>query len=101
MDVEGFEVHAMAGASATLAKTRYLYVEFAPEQLHEQGSTVRDFVDAAERYFSSAYVVDGTLRFVPRGELCDFLLGLTQRRGLLLNLLLTHDTAPRSWDVSA
>ena len=33
MDVEGSEVAAMSGAGEVLGKTRYLYVEFAPEHL--------------------------------------------------------------------
>ena len=43
MDTEGSEVAAMRGGQATLARTRNLYVEFAPEQLREQGSSAAEF----------------------------------------------------------
>ena len=45
MDVEGFEVHAIRGGLATLARTRYFYVEYAPEQLAEQKSSPAEFIE--------------------------------------------------------
>ena len=99
MDIEGSEVAAMRGAQAVLARTRRLYVEFAPEQLREQGSTSEEFMALAARFFKSAYVVDGRMQFVRAAEFSAHLLPLSKRRGLLLNLLLTQDTdasaAPR------
>jgi FkbM family methyltransferase len=94
MDVEGFEVNAMRGAPQTLAKTQRFYVEFAPEQLIEQGSTVEEFVDLAASQFVSAYVIGRTIRYLPPGEFPAFLRGLPKRRGLLLNLLFTRESKP-------
>jgi hypothetical protein len=91
MDVEGCEVSVMRGAPQTLARTRHLYVEFAPERLIEQGSTVDEFVDLIARYFVSAYVIDETTRYLAAGTFPEFLRTLPRQRGLLLNLLLTRD----------
>jgi FkbM family methyltransferase len=93
MDVEGSEVAAMRGAQATLAKTRNLYVEFAPQQLEEQGSTAAEFIALAEKYFKSVYIFGAPMLFLGPGEFGPHLLRLQHRRGLLLNLLFTQDTA--------
>jgi len=99
MDIEGSEVAAMRGAQAVLARTRRLYVEFAPEQLREQGSTSEEFMALAARFFKSTYVVDDSMQFVRAADFSAHLLPLSKRRGLLLNLLFTQDTdacvAPR------
>ena len=91
MDIEGSEVAALRGAQAVLAKTRRLYVEFAPEQLREQGSTSREFLELAAKFFKSAYVIDGTMKFILAADFCGYLLPLSRRRGFLLNLLFTQD----------
>lgn len=98
MDVEGSESEAMRGAYRALARTRRLYVEFAPARLNEQGSGAGEFVDLAAGHFQSAYVI-GTLpkdatRFLPAGEFIPYLKGLPQRRGLILNLLFCRDATP-------
>lgn len=93
MDVEGSEVAALRGAQATLAKTRHLYVEFAPQQLQEQDSTAQEFVALAERYFKSAYIFGSPTLFFGPGAFGAHLLQMQHRRGLLLNVLFTQDTA--------
>jgi len=92
MDIEGSEVKAMRGGGAVLAKTRRLYVEFAPEQLEEQGSSSEEFVALAGKFFKSAYVIDGSMKFMLAGDFSTELLPHSARRGFLLNLLFTQDT---------
>lgn len=94
MDVEGSEVAAMRGAHAVLAKTRRLYVEFAPEQLAEQGATSEEFIALAARFFKSAYVIDGSMKFIRAADFSAHLLPLSRQRGLLLNLLFTQQIDP-------
>jgi FkbM family methyltransferase len=91
MDIEGSEVAAMRGASSTLAKTRHLYVEFAPEQLREQGSSADEFVDVVERYFKSAYIFGDPVVFLPPGAYAAHLRAFRHSRSLLLNVLFTQD----------
>lgn len=91
MDVEGFEVNAMRVAARTLAKTRRLYIEFAPEQLEEQGSSVDEFVELTSAHFTSAYIMGKERCFLPPGQFPDYLRTLPRRRGLLLNLLFTRE----------
>jgi FkbM family methyltransferase len=93
MDIEGSEVAAMRGARAVLAKTKNLYVEFAPQQLREQNSTAAEFVALAETYFKSAYIFGSPMRFLGPGEFGAHLLQLQHQRGLLLNVLFTQDAA--------
>jgi FkbM family methyltransferase len=94
MDIEGTEVAAMRGAQATLAKTRNFYVEFAPEQLREQGSNAAEFIETAERYFKSAYLFGSPIRFLGPGQFAQHLKELQHDRGLLLNVLFTQDVEP-------
>jgi FkbM family methyltransferase len=96
MDIEGTEVAAMRGAQATLAKTRNFYVEFAPEQLREQGSNAAEFVETAEKYFKSAYVFGAPIRFLGPGQFAEHLKKLQHERGLLLNVLFTQDAEANS-----
>lgn len=91
MDIEGSEVAAMRGAHRVLSATRYLYVEFAPEQLREQQSCAAEFVALAAKYFKSAYVVGSPIIFLGPGEFASHLQGLENREGLLLNVLFTKD----------
>jgi FkbM family methyltransferase len=94
MDVEGSEVAAMRGAQTVLAKTRRLYVEYAPDQLREQGCGSEEFIAIAARFFKSVYIIDGSGRFILAVDFAAHFLPLSQRRGLLLNLLFTQDTEP-------
>jgi FkbM family methyltransferase len=95
MDTEGFEVRAMRGAGATLRKTGYFYVEYAPDQLVEQGSRAEDFIDAAAELFSSMYLPGEPVRFFPDKSFVAYLRELPPRRALLLNLLFANDASPR------
>jgi FkbM family methyltransferase len=56
MDVEGFETHAIRGGAQTLERTRYFYVEYAPDQLAEQGSSPAEFIELVAAKFSSMYL---------------------------------------------
>lgn len=91
MDTEGSEVAAMRGARASLAKTKNLYIEFSPEQLHEQGSSAVEFAEIAARHFKSAYVFGAPILFFGPEEFSGYLKGLQDHRGLLLNILFTQD----------
>ena len=72
MDTEGFEVHAMRGGKATLAKTRHFYVEYAPEQLREQGSEPQEFLDLVADRFSSMYLASDQMKFFPDRSYVSF-----------------------------
>ena len=86
----------MRGAQAVLAKTRSFYVEFAPEQLQEQGSTSEEFSALVGKHFKSAYIVDASMKFIRAADFSTQLLPLSRRRGLLRNLLFTQDTEEKS-----
>jgi FkbM family methyltransferase len=94
LDTEGFEVYAMRGGLRTLAQTRYLYVEFAPEQLVEQGSTPKEFIDLVASRFESMYLQGEKVEFFPSRTYAKYLTELPMRRGLLLNLLFSNDIQP-------
>jgi FkbM family methyltransferase len=94
MDVEGSEVAAMRGAQTVLAKTLRLYVEYAPDQLREQGSESGEFIALAARFFKSAYIIDGSGKFVLARDFAAHFSPLSRRRGMLINLLFTQDTEP-------
>jgi FkbM family methyltransferase len=94
MDTEGFEVRAMRGATESLARTRYFYVEYAPEQLSEQGSSPKEFIDMAAAHFDSMYVPGKEVRFFAGKTFTDYLSNLPPRRGLLLNLMFSNEPTP-------
>jgi FkbM family methyltransferase len=94
MDIEGSEAAALRGAAAALAKTRRLYVEFAPQQLAEQGSSSEEFLALVAQYFKSVYVVEGSMQFIAAADFAAHLLPLGRKPGLLRNLLFTQDTSP-------
>lgn len=94
VDTEGFETHAMRGALQTLRRTRYLYVEYAPEQLLEQASSPEEFIELAATHFESMYLPGSPTRFFPSRSYVGYLRELSSRRGLLLNLLFAQDKGP-------
>ncbi len=96
MDTEGFEVRAMRGGSATLGKTNYFYVEYAPEQLLEQGSQPAEFIELVARYFTSMYLRGEQIRFFPDKSYVPYLRELPPRPGLLLNLLFSNEPVARA-----
>jgi FkbM family methyltransferase len=91
MDVEGAEVRAMRGATRTLEKTQFLYVEFAPEQLQEQRSTAAEFVELAATYFKSAHILGAASERLDAAAFTKYLRKISSRRGLLLNILFSKD----------
>jgi FkbM family methyltransferase len=91
MDTEGSEVAAMRGARTTLSKTKNLYIEFSPEQLHEQGSSAVEFAEIAAQHFKSAYVFGAPILFFGPEKFAGYLKSLQDHRGLLLNILFTQD----------
>jgi FkbM family methyltransferase len=97
MDTEGSEVAAMRGGQATLARTRNLYVEFAPQLLREQGSSAAEFAEAVARHFKSAYIFGAPIIFLGPDAFPGYLKDLQHERDLLLNVLFTRDleTDPR------
>ena len=96
MDTEGFEVRAMRGAAGTLRRTSYFYVEFAPEQLTEQGSGPQEFIDTVAERFSSMYIPGNPTRFFADRSYVAFLRDLPMRKGLLLNLLFSNEQSART-----
>ena len=110
MDTEGFEVRAMRGGSATLGKTNYFHVEYAPEQLLEQGSNPGEFIELVAHHFSSMYIRsapvppgraisapgDSLRRFFADRSYVRYLRELPQRRGLLMNLLFSNEPVARA-----
>jgi FkbM family methyltransferase len=95
MSDQGREADAMRGAARTLAKTRHLYVDYSPQQLVEQGSTVEEFVELAAGHFKSAYVLgEKKPRFLAQTEFPSFLLDVAARRRSVVNLLLSRDARP-------
>jgi hypothetical protein len=95
MDTEGFEVHAMRGAQRLLAQTRYFYVEYAPEQLAEQGSTTQEFLELAASHYDFMYLQGRDVKFFPSRTYVRYLKEFPPRRGLLLNLLFSNDVGPQ------
>jgi FkbM family methyltransferase len=94
MDTEGFEAHAMRGGQQTLSRTRYFCVEYAPEQLREQGSSVEEFIALAAAQFPSMYILGPPARFFGANSYVDYLKQLPAQRGLLMNLLFCRDQQP-------
>ncbi|HEY6484111.1 MAG TPA: FkbM family methyltransferase [Steroidobacteraceae bacterium] len=94
MDTEGFEVHAIRGGMQSLARARFFYVEYAPDQLAEQGSTSQEFIELIASRFSSMYLPGSAVRFFPSKTYTRYLSELPRRRGLLLNLLFSNELTP-------
>ena len=95
MDTEGFEVRAIRGGTSTLARTRYFYVEYAPEQLLEQGSKPAEFIELAAERFRSMYLPGDRVRFFADKTYVQHLQGLPEQRGLLKNLLFSNEPTAR------
>lgn len=95
MDTEGFESHAIRGSPQTLARTRHFYVEYAPEQLAEQGSSAQEFIELVADHFGSMYLPGPPATFFPTRSYVRYLNALPHRCGLLLNLLFTNDSHPQ------
>ncbi len=120
MDVEGYEVHAMRGAAGTLARTRWLLVEFSSEYLQEQDCSAADFIRLVAANFHGMYLLslpygldirdhararqacgrpassdeNAWPQFFRQSEIAAYLRGLPSQRGLVLNLLFSKEAAP-------
>ena len=97
MDAEGFEVQIMNGGRSVLSHARHLFVEFAPEQLHEQGSTAEEFIGQVADRFDHMQWMDRTEEPpMTKDAFINALRSLPKRRGLLRNLLFSKSTAWKS-----
>lgn len=64
MDIEGAEYFALKGMQATLAKVRFLYVEFVPHHLQNVSNTsVEKFLKAITPHFSVAIFLKKNTQF--------------------------------------
>lgn len=61
IDVEGYELEVLKGATETLKKTNCLYIEFIPSQLERCGSDPRALLNLIETYFTLHTVQDGVV----------------------------------------
>lgn len=89
VDAEGFEVQVLRGASAVLPRTRALYVEFASEQLAEQGCSVAQFAALVGAAFSVVHAVRGARVERIGDSLADYL-ARHSARGTRFDLLATR-----------
>lgn len=90
VDAEGFEVQVLRGAQTTLPGTRALYVEYAPEQLTEQGSSIGEFAALLAAAFECFYAVRGERVERIAGGLSDYL-GKHGARGTRFDLLCVRE----------
>jgi len=72
-------------------RSRNLYVEFAPGQLREQGSSAVEFAEAAAGHFKSAYIFGSPILFLGPDAFPAYLEDLQHERDLLVNVLFTQD----------
>ena len=64
MDIEGAEYFALKGMQATLAKVRFLYVEFVPHHLQNVSNTsVEKFIKTITPHFSKAIFLKDNTQF--------------------------------------
>jgi FkbM family methyltransferase len=64
MDIEGAEYFALKGMQATLAKVRFLYVEFVPHHLQNVSNTsVEKFIKTMTPHFSKAIFLKDNTQF--------------------------------------
>lgn len=96
MDIEGYELHAMKGAVETLSATKYFYVEYAPEQLTEFGTSRFDFVDHISGIYEHMYILADPLQCFYNKQWVPYLREMPQQRGLLMNLLFSNERLPQS-----
>ncbi len=91
MDIEGYEINAIKGATNILKKTNYFYVEYAPEQLNTFGMKKEDFIDSIKDIYTNMYILSNNnlIRYENKSWI-NHLENLPERRGLLLNLLFSN-----------
>lgn len=61
IDVEGYELEVLKGATETLKKTKYLYIEFIPDNLKQCNVAPEDILTILTQHFSLHTVTDGTV----------------------------------------
>lgn len=66
IDIEGFEVDALMGASETLARTKHVLIEYSPKYIQACGRDPMELLVIFERYNFSRYVIKNE-----KMELCD------------------------------
>jgi FkbM family methyltransferase len=58
IDIEGFEMAALRGASATLRRTRYVFSEFSPGIMKSIGESSVEYVDLMQGLGFSGYIIE-------------------------------------------
>jgi FkbM family methyltransferase len=94
VDAEGFEVQVLRGAGSTLRRTRALYVEYAPEQLAEQGCSVAQFAGLVGQAFAHVHAVRAASVEQVEGDIAAYL-ARHAKRGTRFDLLATREPLPR------
>jgi len=61
IDVEGYELEVLKGATQTLQKTKCLYIEFIPSQLVRLGSDPQEVLSVLKKYFDIFIENEGKL----------------------------------------
>ncbi|MDX1705435.1 FkbM family methyltransferase [Pseudidiomarina sp.] len=89
MDIEGHELHALKGGKNTLERTEMLYIEYSPSLLKNHDSTGVDLLEYIGRFFSDMYILHGGVQHYSVKEGMEFLASISDKRGLLRNLLFT------------
>jgi hypothetical protein len=65
IDVEGYELEVLKGATATLEKTKCLYIEFIPSQLERCGSNPEEVLSILSTHFTIHTIEkDGLIHFI-------------------------------------
>lgn len=95
MDIEGYEPRAIRGASRTLGRARYLYVEYYPTLMRGFSETAETFADAVSPVFSHMHLLDGTKGCLKGREWVDYLRSLKPGKGWLANLLFSREDIPK------
>ena len=94
MDIEGHEKHALEGGTRTIELTERLYIEFAPEQLVEQGTDPEDLLRLLSRSFPLLYLLEDRVVCTPADVGCRDIAQRMGARGFLKNLLFAKSELP-------
>jgi FkbM family methyltransferase len=87
IDVEGYEWNVVAGGRSTLARTQRLYMEFAPEQLLEQGNDPEELLNKLGESFSHLYLFGAEPRPFAVEDGIQYIVSKMHRRAFLINIL--------------
>ena len=94
MDLEGHENHALEGGTKTIELTERLYIEFAPEQLVEQGTDPGDLLQLLSRSFPLLYSLEDRVVCTRADVGCRDMAQHMGARGFLKDLLFTKSELP-------